>query len=923
MNTKHDVRSPLQRELLRRLTPLVLLGTALPALSQSGDPRIEASYRTEVQDVNTGVNETAADRFQSPPIPLDVNVDIEPGSAANGQGIWMFGNETGRTRVSVETVRDSLRGTGEAKLYWSQIYQKNSDLDRPRYTVNPTVLEYFFDREATFDFSLTYECYDSRKNARKGKHRWQREAISQRSRIGRRFGEKDEGFFHSKGRLNGQAIENGPLPKDENLLIPAAGRVNGIVRRTTKTFRGDLDISDCGVGEFYKVIYVLEATAEDVGSESGARAFLGDPLEVDTGFELEPAGAEDEGPPPQFCRARRNALRYVDNLDGTVTDTETSLVWQRCPTGYVLNDGGTVDELGDDSCTIDSTGQMTWQDSLGLADSDDFAGQTDWRLPNIKELDSVTDLNCIGPAIQPGLFPDTPLEPFWSATPDANDPLAVKAIDAHEGNILSLKKTGEHHARLVRDSGASPLAPPVRVTLKEALPAEESSGELRFTVGLSRIADADVLVDYSALDGSAAANDDYLPTSGTLVISAGAQTGIISVPLVDDDIAEEHERLEIELLSASANAWIDTDVAGGEILDDEPRVTIRSLAQFEGLPVENNELVFLIELDRPANSRIELEFSTRDGSATLADSDYVSTSGIAALEQGSQQAVISVPIVGDRTPEGDEALTLAIAEPLQPNALLLTPRVVGVIVDDEAAPINLLNDSGVGDCTNDSLIETSCPQSDFPGQDAEYGIDAFANDDSDGYAGLSLTKLDSAGVALADQTVDYATTPWSCVEDLVTARIWEVKADDGDLRDRDWRYTWYTSSGHSDGGDPGTEDGGACLGSRCDTEGYVAAVNAAALCGYDDWRLPTREELLSLDINRSGGSGFDSNYFPFARASTLNFWWSLTPAIYFDFQQTDFRNDFAWYAAIFDEVGLQTSAKSTAMHVRLVRDHRP
>src|SRR5690554_415962 len=58
------------------------------------------------------------------------------------------------------------------------------------------------------------------------------------------------------------------------------------------------------------------------------------------------------------------------------------------------------------------------------------------------------------------------------------------------------------------------------------------------------------------------------------------------------------------------------------------------------------------------------------------------------------------------------------------------------------------------------------------GQDAVYGRDATHNDDSDGHAGFSFTKLDANGDALADQTQDYATNPWACVKDNVTGLIW-------------------------------------------------------------------------------------------------------------------------------------------------------
>ena len=71
--------------------------------------------------------------------------------------------------------------------------------------------------------------------------------------------------------------------------------------------------------------------------------------------------------------------------------------------------------------------------------------------------------------------------------------------------------------------------------------------------------------------------------------------------------------------------------------------------------------------------------------------------------------------------------------------------------------------------------------------------------------------------------------------------------EDNDLNSARWTYSWYDSSGVGDGGDAGTENGGSCFDNdNCDTEKYVAAVNAANYCGYSDWRLPTLDELYSI-----------------------------------------------------------------------------
>ena len=141
----------------------------------------------------------------------------------------------------------------------------------------------------------------------------------------------------------------------------------------------------------------------------------------------------------------------------------------------------------------------------------------------------------------------------------------------------------------------------------------------------------------------------------------------------------------------------------------------------------------------------------------------------------------------------------------------------------------------------------------------------------------------------------------------MTGLVWEVKVDDAtSLQDAAASYSWHNSSGIGDGGDAGVIDGGNCpVAGECDTEAFVAAVNAAALCGQTNWRLPGRGDLLSLiDYAAASGPLIDTNYFPNAAA---DLYWSSEPEARGDVRSVDFSNGES-----------RDSARSTALHVRLV-----
>lgn len=100
---------------------------------------------------------------------------------------------------------------------------------------------------------------------------------------------------------------------------------------------------------------------------------------------------------------------WVPNADGTVTDTDTGLEWDRCTWGQTWDGNGCVGQAR----------LMDWQQALTASVSASrarHAGQTDWRVPSVKELETLLDLERERPAIDPVLFPATLSEFYWSAT---------------------------------------------------------------------------------------------------------------------------------------------------------------------------------------------------------------------------------------------------------------------------------------------------------------------------------------------------------------------------------------------------------------------------------------------------------------------------------------------------------------------------
>lgn len=133
-----------------------------------------------------------------------------------------------------------------------------------------------------------------------------------------------------------------------------------------------------------------------------------------------------------------------------------------------------------------------------------------------------------------------------------------------------------------------------------------------------------------------------------------------------------------------------------------------------------------------------------------------------------------------------------------------------------------------------------------------------------------FVAVDSGGNRLTE-----ATGSWPCVLDIYTGLMWEAKTDAPGLHD--WRntYSWYDpGEAHGELDYRGLPDGGECQGSACDTASFVDSVNAVGLCGFNDWRVPTKNELATLSDLRKVSNPPTINVALFPYAQAAEYWTS-------------------------------------------------
>ncbi|MFA7108447.1 MAG: DUF1566 domain-containing protein [Sphaerochaetaceae bacterium] len=127
----------------------------------------------------------------------------------------------------------------------------------------------------------------------------------------------------------------------------------------------------------------------------------------------------------RFVRAVRGDIYgindYVDNGDNTITDNATNLMWSK----------------------DDSAEGMSWEAALAYAENSEYAGYDDWRLPSIKELQSIADYSGTFPSIDTSMFNLTELTnimgqtdyPFyWSST---SNPVESGDGEVEKGSVYA------------------------------------------------------------------------------------------------------------------------------------------------------------------------------------------------------------------------------------------------------------------------------------------------------------------------------------------------------------------------------------------------------------------------------------------------------------------------------------------------------
>jgi len=113
--------------------------------------------------------------------------------------------------------------------------------------------------------------------------------------------------------------------------------------------------------------------------------------------------------------------RFTPSGDGTVTDNCTGLMWEES-----AGNGGTA---------------LSWCNALAYSDGLPLATHTDWRLPNVLELESIIDYGRTNPTFDDSVF-SGPADFYWSSTTVTSNTDSAFFVDFEFGKISQPSNDG-------------------------------------------------------------------------------------------------------------------------------------------------------------------------------------------------------------------------------------------------------------------------------------------------------------------------------------------------------------------------------------------------------------------------------------------------------------------------------------------------
>jgi hypothetical protein len=254
-------------------------------------------------------------------------------------------------------------------------------------------------------------------------------------------------------------------------------------------------------------------------------------------------------------------------------------------------------------------------------------------------------------------------------------------------------------------------AAPRNVSVGDGIRLEKSTPGVDFPVILNQPYFQDVTVHYQTADGTAVAGRDYAASTGTVTIPAGRVQADVIVPLLGNTVENSNRTFTLTIDSPPVGIPITRNQATGIIVAKDVLLPL-TVNVGDGLAVKPSggvtNMLFPVVLSIPQTTAIIAQFQTFDlppgpgfAHSTGPNPDYVPTSGSVTFLAGQTTATITVQVIGDTLPEGNEIFLLNLTGASGGISLGRTAA-IGTIVDSSGPPAVAIGNATVQELENGS-----------------------------------------------------------------------------------------------------------------------------------------------------------------------------------------------------------------------------
>lgn len=200
-----------------------------------------------------------------------------------------------------------------------------------------------------------------------------------------------------------------------------------------------------------------------------------------------------------------------------------------------------------------------------------------------------------------------------------------------------------------------------------------------------------VSVQFTTTNVTAISTNDYRGTNGTLNFAANVAAQTITIPIVNDTLAEGNETFKLQLFNPAGGVQL------GSITNTTVTITENdfggaikfSATSYTG--VEGSNALITISRTGGVASGVTVQFAVNGGTA-ISGTDYTNVSGTITFNAGESNKTVSIPIVSDALTETTETANLTLSSPTG-TATLGSPTSAVLNITDRPDP-NAIPEAG-------------------------------------------------------------------------------------------------------------------------------------------------------------------------------------------------------------------------------------